>query len=197
MLRPMRAAVVIPVKRFTQAKARLSQALDAQARVDLAQAMTATVIRAAAPLPVVVVCDDLAVAEWAVVFGAEALLRPGMGLNAAVTSAVDEMARRGIDRVLVAHGDLPLARTFEHIVHHDAVTIVPDRHDDGTNVLCLPAATPFTFAYGPGSFRRHQLEVARLGLTLRVVRDPLLGWDVDEPADLEKVTQWTTPASHH
>ena len=41
-----------------------------------------------------------------------------------------------------------------------------------------------SFIYGPGSFRRHGAEARRLGLGLRVVREPLLGYDVDWPADL-------------
>jgi 2-phospho-L-lactate guanylyltransferase len=61
---------------------------------------------------------------------------------------------------------------------------VPDRHDGGTNVACVPSAIGFQFAYGPGSFLRHCAEARRLGCELRVVRDAALGWDVDVPADL-------------
>ena len=46
------------------------------------------------------------------------------------------------------------------------------------------AAAGFTFAYGPGSFRRHSAEARRLAMALRVVREPSLAWDVDVPADL-------------
>jgi 2-phospho-L-lactate guanylyltransferase len=65
------------------------------------------------------------------------------------------------------------------------VTLVPDRHGDGTNVVVLPAGCGFRFAYGPGSFARHRAEAARLGLAVEVVHDPHLGWDVDHPADLD------------
>ncbi|MGH9283619.1 MAG: 2-phospho-L-lactate guanylyltransferase, partial [Acidimicrobiales bacterium] len=61
----------------------------------------------------------------------------------------------------------------------------PDRRDDGTNVLAVPAVPPFPFSYGPGSFRRHGRAALALGLALRVVREPALGRDVDEPGDLE------------
>ena len=66
------------------------------------------------------------------------------------------------------------------------MTLVPDRREDGTNVACVPARTGFRFAYGPGSFARHQAEAARLRLPLRVVREPRLAWDVDVPADLTR-----------
>ena len=51
-------------------------------------------------------------------------------------------------------------------------------------MACVPSGGGFTFAYGPGSFQRHGAEARRLGLGLRVVREPLLGHDVDVPADL-------------
>jgi 2-phospho-L-lactate/phosphoenolpyruvate guanylyltransferase len=64
------------------------------------------------------------------------------------------------------------------------VTLVPDHRDNGTNVICVPAGAGFTFSYGPGSFARHGAEAHRLGLPLRVVREPSLSHDVDLPADL-------------
>ena len=66
---------------------------------------------------------------------------------------------------------------------------MPDRREDGTNVLVVPAACGFEFAYGPGSFARHVAEAERLGLAVRAVRDSRLGWDVDLPEDLEGLDQ--------
>jgi 2-phospho-L-lactate guanylyltransferase len=60
-------------------------------------------------------------------------------------------------------------------------------------VLSVPIGVPFRFAYGPGSFVRHVAEAERLGLDVRVVRDPDLAFDVDVPADLEqlRVRDWS------
>jgi 2-phospho-L-lactate guanylyltransferase len=60
-------------------------------------------------------------------------------------------------------------------------------------VLSVPVGVPFRFAYGPGSFRRHVAEAERLGLHVRVVRDPDLAFDVDVPDDLEqlRVRDWS------
>ncbi len=52
------AAVVVPVKAFGEAKVRLAGALDPGERARLARHMAEIVLLAAAPLPVVVVCDD-------------------------------------------------------------------------------------------------------------------------------------------
>jgi 2-phospho-L-lactate/phosphoenolpyruvate guanylyltransferase len=178
------AAVLVPVKAFDQAKHRLAPALDAPARAELSRSMATNVVRVAAPLPVWVVCDDDEVAAWAALEGAQVLWRPGRGLNGAVADGVDHLARLGFVQVIVAHADLPHALDLAWVAEFDGVTLVPDRHDDGTNVACVPTGRGFTFAYGAQSFARHQSEARRLGLALRVEREPRLGWDVDLPADL-------------
>ncbi len=103
----------------------------------------------------------------------------------------------------MAHADLPLAVDLAWLARLGGSTLVPDRHDDGTNVVCLPSAIGFEFAYGPGSFRRHAAEGRRLGLAVRVVREPSLGWDVDVPDDLSHPSLQgvlpslpTSPANH-
>jgi 2-phospho-L-lactate guanylyltransferase len=181
----VRVAVVIPVKAFHAAKLRLAPALSPEARAVLAREMATRVVRAAGDLPVIVVCDDAAVHEWALEVGATVRWTPGLGLDGAVAAGVVAAAEDGAERVVVAHADLPLATALAHVVGTDGVVLVPDRHRDGTNVLALPAGCGFRFAYGPGSFARHRAEAERLGLAVSVLADQVLGWDVDEPADLD------------
>jgi 2-phospho-L-lactate guanylyltransferase len=182
--RSAEVAVLLPVKAFHQAKVRLAPALDAGTRAELARSMATTVAAAAAPLPLYVVCDDATVAAWAEQVGATVLWRPGMGLNGAVTDGVATLAAAGVARVIVAHADLPHALDLTAVAARPGVTLVPDRREDGTNVACVPADAGFRFAYGPGSFARHRAEAVRLGLPLRVLREPRLAWDVDVPDDL-------------
>jgi 2-phospho-L-lactate guanylyltransferase len=181
----MHPAVVIPVKRFGAAKQRLADVLDADERAALAKQMAAAVIAAAAPLPVAVVCDDEDVRAWATAAGATALWTPGLGLDGAVREGVDRTAATGHDIAIVAHADLPLATGLAWLAEFDGITLVPDRHRDGTNVIVVPTALPFTFAYGHGSFHRHLAAARATGLRVRVVQDAALGWDVDLPADLD------------
>ena len=181
----MTAAVVLPVKAFGQAKGRLAPVLAPDARADLARSMAATVVAAAGTLPVVVVCDDDDVRRWAEGLGVEVLWTPGVGLNGAVEAGVGHVGAGGHDRAVVAHADLPLATDLAWVAAFDGVTLVPDRHGDGTNVACVPTASGFRFAYGGGSCARHEAEALRLGLPVRVVPDARLGWDVDRPADLD------------
>jgi 2-phospho-L-lactate guanylyltransferase len=185
------AAVLLPVKAFHEAKLRLAPALADADRAALARSMATTVVRAAGTLPVFVVCDDEGVAAWADGCGATVLWRPGLGLNGAVTDGVAGLAAAGVARVIVAHADLPHALDLSWLAddRDGGVVLVPDRRDDGTNVASVPAGAGFRFAYGPGSFARHVAEVDRLGLPLRVAREPRLAWDVDLPDDLA-VPSW-------
>jgi 2-phospho-L-lactate guanylyltransferase len=187
MVQPVRpslsAVVLLPIKSFSEAKHRLSPVLDARERSDLARELASRVVRAARELPVAIVCDDDEVAAWAELVGASVLWRPGVGLNGAVAAGVDAL-REDFDEVIVAHADLPHARDLTVVRGFDGITLVPDRHGDGTNVMCLPSDCGFRFAYGPGSFARHKDEVARLRLAVRVVTDNALAWDIDTPDDL-------------
>lgn len=179
-----RRAVLIPVKAFSDAKARLAEALDPTARAALAESMATAVVEAAAPLEVWVVCDDTDVAAWATRHGAKVLWKPGRGLNGAVNEGVADLAHLDVDTVIVAHADLPHADHLEWLADGTGVTLVPDRHGDGTNVIVIPTDSGFTFSYGPASFTRHRAEAERLGLDVTVVHDERLGWDVDRPEDL-------------
>jgi 2-phospho-L-lactate guanylyltransferase len=177
-------AVLIPVKAFADAKVRLAAALTPADRALLARSMAERVIAAARGLPVAVVCDDREVATWARGLGALVIWEPGQGLNRAVDCGVRRLHGLGVEHVTVAHADLPLATDLSWVGHFAGVTLVPDRQEDGTNVIGLPTATEFVFSYGPGSFARHVSEARRSGLPWRVIRAPLLAWDVDSPDDL-------------
>jgi 2-phospho-L-lactate guanylyltransferase len=183
----IRAAVVIPVKAFAHAKMRLAPVLAPRERAELARKMAERVVAAARPLPVVVVCDDAEVSAWASNLGARALVEPGLGLNGAVNTAFSQLGEEGYHRLVVAHGDLPLATNLSWLAEVVGIALVPDRHLEGTNVISLPTGCGFRFAYGPGSFSRHQEEARRTGLAWRVVHDADLAWDVDFPADMTAV----------
>jgi 2-phospho-L-lactate/phosphoenolpyruvate guanylyltransferase len=188
------AGVVVPVKAFRDAKVRLAPALAPQQRAALARSLAAGVVAAAGDLPVWVVCDDPEVADWARACGTEVLWMPERGLNRAVTDGVAALAAAGVARAVVCHADLPHATRLDHLLSVSGnerpgnppaeVVLVPDRHRDGTNVMVVPSAAGYAFAYGPGSFARHLAEAHRLGLTVAVLDDPTLSWDVDLPEDL-------------
>lgn len=185
-----RGAIVVPIKGFANAKDRLSGALSGAERADLARRLAERVLNVALSIDdciVIVVTDDDAVLDWAGELGAIALRQTRAGLNGAVSDARDEAASRGCEWVLVTHADLvdptPLAGIVSGL-HRGVVTLVPDRHEDGTNVLALDCGVAFDTHYGPGSFPAHLAEAERRGLVVEIVRDERLALDVDEPGDL-------------
>lgn len=204
--------MLVPVKAFRRAKARLAPALPLGLRADLAREMGRRVLAAAAPLPVAVVCDDREVADWASSLGALVIWQPGRGLNRAVEAGVARLAGAGVARVTVAHADLPLASQLGRLGDRSSAVeveersgataiLVPDRHLEGTNVASVPTGAGFRFSYGPGSFRRHWMEGLHRGLAVEVLREPLLAWDVDIPDDLSALDAThgsvLTPGSAH
>ncbi|MFZ4718231.1 MAG: 2-phospho-L-lactate guanylyltransferase [Ilumatobacteraceae bacterium] len=180
----MEPVVLVPVKAFTDAKARLAPVLSPAEREALARWTAERVLAAAGEAPTFVACDDDAVAEWAEAHGATVLWHPGVGLNAAVTGSIADLRARGIGHVVVAHGDLPRAHGLVTVAEPGVVTLVPDTAGDGTNVCALPTEIAFEFAYGAGSFRRHLAAAVALGLPVAVRRDPFLSLDIDTPDDL-------------
>ncbi len=178
-------AVLIPIKGFSQAKRRLGTSMTDEKRLHLVRSMADRVVASCDPLPVFVVCDDSEVADWAAARGATVIWEPGRGLNRAVQSGLLQLEEMGMRWVTVAHGDLPQAIGIGTLAPFDGITLVPDRVDDGTNVMRLPVGCGFTFSYGPKSFQAHLLEAFRIGLRLRVHRTPALAYDVDWPADVE------------
>lgn len=185
----MHIAVVIPVKSFTMAKGRLADTLNASERAQLAQTCAETVVRAALPLPTYVVCSDSAVASWATSLGAIAVDCQTPGLDVAVAAGRHAAEENGAEHIVVAHADLPLAEHFEHVVRKGKISLVPDRHRDGTNVLSFPAGSSFTTAYGPGSFDNHIRIAIDADLDYEIVIDATLELDLDTADDLGELAR--------
>ena len=178
------AAVLIPVKDFRQAKARLAVAVSPLQRHRLARWTATRVVAAASPFAVFVACDDPEVATWAREEGTTVLWLPAMGLNAAVAAGIQALSGRGFEHVIIAHSDLPLATAFANLVIPDTVTLVPDVRHDGTNVMVVPSNSGLEPSYGSQSFHRHLAQAHALGLAVHVVDDDALSLDIDTPADL-------------
>ena len=104
------------------------------------------------------------------------------GLNEALTLAARTVPRR----LLIIHADLPGLGVADVDALVDGAAqgsaLAPDRHDHGTNALAIEDATAVPFAFGAGSFARHQ----NLLPGGHIVRRPGLALDIDLPADLDE-----------
>ena len=181
----VRLAVLVPVKRFTAAKGRLTDVLTSADRAGLAEWMASGVLEVVAEIPTFVACDDEAVASWAKRMGAHVIWGAGLGLNGAVDDGVAHIIAHGYDQVLVSHADLALPGALLDVAHEGRITLVPDRRDDGTNVMSFPASHPLRAAYGGGSFARHLGQaLAQTTAPVEVRRDLELSLDLDTARDL-------------
>jgi 2-phospho-L-lactate guanylyltransferase len=180
------AGIVVPLRSFTLGKARLAAVLSEPEREALARSMAESVVTAAGARPVAIVSSAPEVVAWAHERGCDVVDDPG-SLDASATAGRAWAEARGLIRYAVVHADLPLAESLDAVVDDGGApvaVIVPDHRDDGTPVLSLPTAVQFTFAYGPDSAARHADEARRRALTVRIVRDPALGFDIDLAVDL-------------
>lgn len=178
-------AVLIPVKAFDKAKGRLTPALEPGERADLARRMATHVVTAQGDTPVAIACDDEGVADWARSLDARVVWCPGTDLNGAIDAGYQELSASGHSSIAIAHSDLPRASALGPLLTWSGITIVPDRHRAGTNVMVLPPGLTMDFGYGANSYPHHVLEAVRHRCGLRIVHDDDLGWDVDFPDDLD------------
>lgn len=181
----VRLAVLVPVKRFTAAKGRLTGVLADSDRARLAEWMASGVLEVVAEIPTFVACDDEQVAAWATRSGAHVIWGAGLGLNGAVDDGVQHITSSGYDHILVSHADLALPGALLDVAREGCITLVPDRRRDGTNVMSFPATHPLRAAYGGGSFSRHLTQALAAGsVPVEVRSDPQLSLDLDTPRDL-------------
>ncbi|MEQ8663458.1 MAG: 2-phospho-L-lactate guanylyltransferase, partial [Gammaproteobacteria bacterium] len=191
---------VIPVKRFSNAKSRLGAVLSEAERESLAQAMLNDVLRAASQARLVagvLVVSHEVRARYAVErVGGLYLEEAASGLRAAIAQAGDWLANHGQRGLLMLPGDIPLATSMEidRLVEAHrgcpAVTIAPDREQDGTNALAVSPADAIAFAFGSTSFTLHCDAARAAGITPGVLHLPGIALDVDNPMDLRALVTY-------
>lgn len=179
----MNDAVVIPLKPFDLAKARLRRG-GARNVAALAEDLARGVVAAAAPRSVIVLSEDPRVTAFARSLGVEVRESRATSLNDAVQGAYADLGTR-LDRLIVAHGDLRNPEGIGALDPAPGITLYADHLGVGTNVLVLPTGLDFHFAYGRASLEQHVNEARRLGVVYRVEWSSPWRFDVDELEDLE------------
>jgi 2-phospho-L-lactate/phosphoenolpyruvate guanylyltransferase len=191
----VRAAAILPVKRFETAKQRLGEALGSGSRAALAAAMFADVLstleRAQMLQAIVVVSGEPKVRD--IVAGRDVILiedTTEKGQSHAARAGLARTAALGMDRAALVPSDCPLLEPaeleelFVRAAGGAEVVIVPDRHDTGTNALVIDPSGPFEPQFGPGSRQRHTEQAERRGLPFAIERPLSLTIDVDTGDDL-------------
>lgn len=177
----------VPVKSFSAAKMRLSAAIPADARIALSQEMarrTCGLLAEVGAGPLVLAADT-EVARWARTQAYEFVLDEGLGLSQAAAAVVEFASGQPW---LLLHADLPLLDS-EVVAKlsaalEDGQSVIAPSRDGGTPALGASLET-FDFGYGPSSFHRHLRRLA--SSDPKVLVDPRLAIDLDDPSDLEVV----------
>jgi 2-phospho-L-lactate guanylyltransferase len=198
----MRTAAILPVKRFSKAKRRLGASIAEDLRDDLARAMVGDVLvtlsATASIARTIVVTREDSVAAAARYLGALVVQDTAEeSQSAAVILGVEAAIAEGFERVLCIPGDCPALDPAELdllLLDADAdvpgvpgvpsVTIVPDRHETGTNGLLLAPPDAILPSFGPDSCARHRALARAADAACRIERPASLLLDIDTGADL-------------
>ena len=177
------------------AKSRLSSVLPLREREELESLLLSGVLgalRKAALLPAThVVSSDPVILRLATRSGAGIVREAGdKGVNAAVEAGVSALGRPL--KVLVLPCDLPLLRASQirHIVSLSElmqVVIAPSTSFNGTNALVFSPNMGLPLSYDDDSFWNHIRASSQRGLSVAVVSNPGLAFDLDSPEDLQKL----------
>ena len=189
--------VVIPVKRFANAKKRLMSILSTSERESLAQVMLNDVIRAVAGASLVsgilLVSSELR-AKY-VVERAGGLFLKGKeeGVSAAFKNASDWLLKHGQRTAFMIPSDIPTIESVELdklIASHSgskAVTLMPDRHYGGTNGLIVSPPGIIEYHFGSDSFSLHLEATKKALITPTVKISPGIALDIDSQTDLYRL----------
>jgi len=197
----MRAAAILPVKRFGDAKRRLLDVLDRPQRAALVKAMLTDVLRAVTDtdsVERVIVVTAEGRAERIALAHARRVQTPIEVLQEPADRGHPEAATLGIIRAkalgaqcaALLPGDCPLLDAGEldaalERIHPGRVAVIPDRHGTGTNALLMAPPDAIGPAFGPGSRDRHAERAERAGYEVAVEQLDSLSLDVDTPEDLD------------
>ena len=188
--------ILVPVKKFDDAKQRLSSILDPEERFALARAMCEDVLQALArwqsrPSVVVVTSDSFA-RELAARFNFEVVADDNSGETSAIARATAFCRKRGAESTLVVPADIPLIDSSELQMIADCAptggaVLVPDAAGRGTNAAWRSPGDLFPLRFGNDSFLPHLAAAKATGLPCVVLDLPGIARDVDRPEDLREL----------
>ena len=186
---------LIPVKKLTESKSRLLSSLPDETRQALTLAMLEDLIEALTQTRgldrIAVTTPDETVARNAKAAGAEILMRPEPGLNAALEDGRERLVPNRDHDLLFVLGDVAgaLASDFEKLLtapEGDApqVRLAPSS-DGGTSALLHKPAGVIPCWFGKNSAERHRDAAQAAGIAYHEIELASLAIDLDQPEDLE------------
>lgn len=193
----MNVWAVVPVKALDQAKSRLATVLTPAERKRLASMLlerTVRLLRSVREIQgVLVISQDAEVLALARGWGAQSIPESGIPeLNNALRRATQTLTARNADAVLVVPEDIPLLtdddvrQVLRLAGEATSVVIVPDRCEEGTNLLLMRPPGVIPYRFGDHSFAEHQRLAREANATLSIYRSERAALDLDTPDNLRQ-----------
>jgi len=200
----MKTFAIVPIKRFENAKTRLSSILDTDDRIRLSLLMlkdTLQILSAVHSLSqVITVSADKRVGEIAVKYGANFLLEEKeRGVNSAVALADSYCMKKAADATMVIPHDLPLLDSTDiskacELAENESrcIVICPSLRYDGTNMLLRKPPSIIATFYDADSYNMHVKAAIRLGIPVKRLFSKALMHDIDTPEDALEIMEEET-----
>ncbi len=191
----MNLFAIVPVKRFENAKTRLSSVLDRDDRIRLSSLMledTLHILSTASSLTkVVIVSSDKRAEELATKHGADFVNeQKEKGVNSAVALANSYCIREAAEATIIIPYDLPLLdisdiSKAQELARKESkcIVICPSHRYDGTNMLLRKPPSVITTFYDSDSYNTHIKSAATHGVSIKYLFSKSLMHDIDTPED--------------
>ncbi len=185
--------VIVPVKKLSEAKSRLSPFLSENERKQFCLEMLEDVLTAIRTTKgifrIIVVSKDPQVLRIAKKFHVFPFRESRSGLNQAISEAISWCIGMNAKITLILPADIPLVSSedLDRILafgRTSFMVISPSRWQHGTNALLLNPPRAVPAFYGQDSFQRYIEEASKRGIRFHVYRSPRIAFDVDTIEDL-------------
>jgi 2-phospho-L-lactate guanylyltransferase len=195
----MKTFAIVPVKRFENAKTRLSSILDIDARIRLSLIMLEDTLQILSVVhlltQVITVSADKRVEEIALKYGANFLLEEKeRGVNSAVALADSYCKKEAAEATIVIPHDLPLLDSTDisracELAENESrcIVICPSLRYDGTNMLLRKPPSIINTFYDADSYNMHIKEAIRLGIPVKRLFSKAIMHDIDTPEDVLEI----------
>jgi 2-phospho-L-lactate guanylyltransferase len=203
----MKTFAIVPVKRFENAKTRLSSILDIDDRIRLSSLMLEDTVKTLSSVTslfqIVIVSADKRAEEWATKHRINFLLEEReKGVNSAIALADSYCMREAADATVVIPLDLPLLDAIEvsracELAENEnkCIVICPSLRYDGTNMLLRKPPSVIATFYESDSYNMHLKAAIKLGVPVKHLFSKSVMYDIDTPEDALQLTKEEAVAS--
>jgi 2-phospho-L-lactate/phosphoenolpyruvate guanylyltransferase len=197
----MKTFAILPVKRFENAKTRLSSILDMDDRILLSSLMLEDTVKILSSVrsltQVVIVSADRRAEEMATKHGVTFLREEKeKGVNSAVAMADLYSIREAAEATMVIPQDLPLLDPIEvskacQLAENESrcIVICPSLRYDGTNMLLRKPPSVIATFYDNDSYNMHVKAALKLGIPVKGLFSKSVMYDIDTPEDAQQLTK--------